>query len=77
MHRIQITKLRPSLPHQAGKAFARIEPFLGIVLAQSPGPARNEPYVAKITSLANPHIDPARMAQILLAVVRENHDRAA
>lgn len=76
-HRVMITKRQQPLPHQAGNAFARIEPFLDVVLAPPPAPARDEPYVAKITSGVNPQIDPARMAQILIAIVRENHDRAA
>lgn len=75
--RVAITKARPSLPHQAGKALIRIAPFLDVVLAPLPMPGHGKPYVAKITSLVNPQIDPARMAQILIAVVRENHDRAA
>jgi hypothetical protein len=76
-HRAAITKLRPSLPHQAGKAFVRIAPFLDVELAPLPMPGRGKPCVAKITSLVNPQIDPTRMAQILIAIVRENHDRAA
>jgi len=76
-HRAAITKLRPSLPHQAGKAFVRIAPFLNVELAPLPKPGRGQPYVAKITSLVNPQIDRARMAQILIAIVRENRDRAA
>jgi hypothetical protein len=71
------TKRQPSLPHQAGKAFARIEPFFDIVLAPPLARGRNVPYVAKITSLVNPQIDPAQMAQILIAIIRENPDRAA
>ena len=76
-HRAEITKLRPSLPHQAGKAFVRIAPFLDAAVAPLPKPGRSKPYVVKITSPVNPQIDPARMAQILIAVVRENHERAA
>lgn len=74
-HRAAITRARPSLPHQAGKAFVRIALFLDVELA--PLPMRGKPYIAKITSLVNPQIDPIRMAQILTAIVRENHDRAA
>ena len=55
----------------------RIALFLDAVLAPLPMPGRGKPYAAKITSLVNPHIDPARMAQILIAIVREGHDRAA
>jgi hypothetical protein len=76
-HREAITKTRPSLPHRAGKAFVRIAPFLDVVPAPLRSPGRGKPYVVKVTSLVNPHIDPARMAQILTAVVRESHDRAA
>ena len=76
-HRAAITKARPSLPHQAGKAFVRIAPFLGVELAPLPMPGRGKLYVAKITSLVNPQIDPAQMAQILITIVREKHDRSA
>lgn len=72
-HRAAITKVRPSLPHQAGKAFLLIAPFFDVELAPLPMPDHGKPYVAKITSLVNPHIDPARIAQILIAVARENH----
>jgi len=76
-HRAAITKVRPSLPHQAGKAFLRIAPFLDRVLAPVPMTGRGKPYVAKLTSLVNPRIDPARIAQILIAVARENHAQGA
>ena len=71
VHRVAITKLRPSLPHQAGKAFVRIAPFLDVVPAPLPSPGRNKPYVVKVTSLVNPQIDPARLAKILIEARRE------
>ena len=74
-HRAAITKLRPSLPHQAGKAFVRIAPFLDVELAPLPMPGRGKPYVAKITSLVNPQIDPARLAKILIEIVRDGSRR--
>lgn len=73
-HRTAITKLRASLPHQGGKAFVRIAPFLDVVPAQLPSPGRGKPYVAKITSLVTPQIDPARLAKILIEVMRERLD---
>ena len=76
-HRLAITKHRPSLPHQAGKALVCIAPFLDAILPPVPVTGHGKTYIAKITSLVNPHIDPTRMAQILIAIVRENHDRAA
>jgi hypothetical protein len=76
-HREVITRARHSLPHEAGKAFVRIAPFLDAVPAPFRSPVRGKPYVVKVASLVNPHTDPARMAQILTAVVRESHDRAA
>lgn len=65
-HRAAITKLRPSLPHQAGKAFVRIAPFLDAILAPLPVPGRGKPYGVKIASLVNPHLDPDRIARILI-----------
>ena len=71
-HRVEITRVRPSLPHQAGKAFVRIAPFLDVVPAPLRSPGRGKPYVVKITSLVNPKIDPERMARILLDIVRSS-----
>jgi len=76
-HRAAITKCRPSPTNQAGKSFVRIVPFSDVVLAPLPKPTRGKPHVAKITSLLNPHIDPCRMSEILIAIVREDHDGAA
>ena len=70
-HRAAITRARPSLPHQAGKAFVRIAPFIDVELAPLPMPGRSKPYVVKITSLVNPQIDPVRLARILIDVRRE------
>lgn len=41
-HRAATTKRRPSLPHQAGKAFVRIAPFLDVELAPLPMPGRGQ-----------------------------------
>lgn len=71
-HRDAITKIRPSLPHQAGKAFVRIAPFLDVVPAPLPSPGRGKPYSVKVTSLVNPQIDPERMARILMDIVRSS-----
>ena len=71
IHRTTITELRPSLPHQAGKAFVRVAPFLDVVLATLPPPGRGKPYSVKVTSLVNPQIDPARLAKILIEMIRE------
>jgi len=64
-------------PNQADKAFVRITPFIDFFLARLPKPTRGKPYVAKITSLLKPHIDPCRMSKTLIATVREDHDGAA
>ena len=73
-HRAAITRARPSLPHQAGKAFVRITPFLDVVPAPLRSPGRGKPYSVKVTSLVNPQIDPARLAKILIDITRERLD---
>lgn len=74
-HRRAITAKSPSLPQQAGKAFVRIQPFLDM-----PPPAsrparkghRKRDYQIRILSVVNPHIDPEKIAKILVQMMMEN-----
>jgi len=67
-HNLDVTKLRPSLPHQAGKAFVRIRPFLddAPTTTVSAKLLMQDEMVISVTHLVNPQIDPARMAKIFL-----------
>ncbi|MEC5152461.1 hypothetical protein [Cryobacterium sp. GrIS_2_6] len=80
-HRRQISRTRPSLPHQAGRAFARIQPFLDMPMSEisTPPPMTNIPGKKRrrvsVFSQVNAHIDPAVIAKIIIAAAKEDAHR--
>lgn len=80
-HRAVITTARLSLPQQAGKAFARIEPFLDrpplvpVPVPMRAGHSKRRQAAVTITSKTHAHIDPARIAKILMDMARESRER--
>jgi len=78
-HRKDVTARRPSLPHQAGKAFARIRPFLDRqIINKTAKPVHYGPrkWTAKnrrvlVFGQVRPDLDPAEFAQIIIATAKK------
>jgi hypothetical protein len=78
-HRKRVTLEQPSLPHRAGRAYARIAPFLDGTGVPTPaatsvvvaGRRKGELRRISVYGEVQPHIDPARIAQILLDAAME------
>lgn len=78
-HRKNITARRSSLPHQAGKAFARIRPFLDRqIINKTAKPVQKGPrkWTAKnrrvlVMSQVNSELDPAEFARIIIAAAKK------
>ena len=83
-HRAAVSRAQPSLPHRAGKAFAKLAVFaerLEIYRA-TPHPStrkKGAPYEVRVLSQVNPDIDPKAMAKILIEIAKERgrEDRAS
>lgn len=80
-HRRQISRTRPSLPHQAGRAFARIQPFLDIPMSEISTPPPTTSIPGKkgrrviVFSQVNANIDPVAIANIIIAAAKEDARR--
>lgn len=78
-HRKDVTARRPSLPHQAGKAFARIRPFLDRqIISKTAKPVSQGPRKWKsknrrvlVFGQVRPGLDPAEFAQIIIAAAKK------
>lgn len=78
-HRKDMTARRPSLPQQAGRAFARIRPFLNMQLEPRPlKPASERPRTwsagsrhVQVLSQVNPELDPNAFAKIIIELARQ------
>lgn len=78
-HRKAVTVRRTSLPHQAGKAFARIRPFLDRqIINKTAKPVSTGPRKWKsknrrvmVFSQVNPELDPAEFARIIIAAAKK------
>lgn len=83
-HRAVITLAQPSLPHRAGKVFAKLATFTKRLEAYRVAPHPNTrkkgaPHEVRVLSQVNPDIDPKVMAKILIEIARERgrEDRAS
>jgi len=78
-HRKDITVRRPSLPQRAGRAFARIRPFLNMRLYPTPvRPAGERPrtWIAgdrkvRVFSQVHPELDPKVFAKIIIELAKQ------
>lgn len=78
-HRKDITARRPSLPQQAGRAFARIRPFLNMQLNPRPlKPVSERPRTwsagsrqVRVFSRVNPELDAKAFAKIIIELARQ------
>lgn len=78
-HRKDVTARRPSLPQQAGRAFARIRPFLNMQLDPKPiAPVAERSRTwgtgsrhVQVLSQVNPELDPKAFAQIIIELARQ------
>ena len=78
-HRAAVSKVQPSLPHRAGKAFSRLRLFSERLVEYRAAPHPNtrkkgSPYGVRVFSRVNPDIDPKVMAKILMEIVAEQRD---
>jgi len=75
-HRAAVSKVQPSLPQTAGKAFARLRLFSARLAMYQAAPHPNTrkkgtPYEIRVLSEVNPDIDPELLAQILIEAMKE------
>lgn len=78
-HRKDITARRPSLPQRAGRAFARIRPFLNLPpspFTAQPGGRRVRTWSAKdrhvhVQSLVKPDLDLGEFAKIIMDLAKQ------
>ena len=76
-HRKTQTALSPTLPQRAGRAFARIRPFLDLELiprAVRPAAERRQRWKAgerniRVFSQVNPELDPKRFTQLFMMML--------
>lgn len=76
-HRAAVSRAQPSLPHRAGKAFAKLLTFTKRLEAYRAVPHPNTrkkgaPYEVRVLSQVNPDIDPNVIAKILIEIAREH-----
>lgn len=78
-HRKEITARQPSLPQQAGRAFAHIRPFLQLAIepvAKRPTKQRSRTWTAsnrsvRVLSLVNPQLEAKAFANIIMELARQ------
>ena len=75
-HRAAVSKAQPSLPHRAGKAFAKLALFTQRleVYRAVPHPStrkKGAPNEAHVFSQVNPTVDPKVMVEILIEAMKE------